>query len=184
METTLGQLATGIKRFVCFGPESTGKTTLARDLANYFGTLWAEEYMRSYLQQKWDEQKQVCTFDDLLPIAHGQMQEENQKAQQTDLLFCDTNLLELMTYSKIYYEGECLPPIEKYALLNHYDFYFLTYIDVPWEKDDLRDRPNDREYMFNQFKSVLQKYNKPYITLKGDSQQRLQTAVEIVKKTT
>ncbi|MDO5607150.1 MAG: ATP-binding protein [Capnocytophaga sp.] len=185
METTLAQYIpeSPLKRFVCFGPESTGKTTLTQDLAAYFGVPSVGEYMREYLQQKWNETRQTCMWDDLVPIAVGQMQWENEQAQKSgNLLFCDTNLLELMTYSEIYYEGNCPSAIKKYALENHYDFYFLTNIDVPWEADDLRDRPNDRQYMFDRFKETLDKYQKPYITLMGDAQQRLEAAVGTVRK--
>ena len=51
--------------------------------------------------------------------------------------------------------------LEKYALENTYDLYFLTYIDTPWEADDLRDKPNERELMFKAFEEALIK------TIKG-----------------
>lgn len=54
------------------GAESTGKTTLCSDLAAHFKCLWVPEYMRTYLQAKWDNEQQTCTWDDLLPIAQGQ----------------------------------------------------------------------------------------------------------------
>ena len=54
MEKTLNQQPSTCLKVVLFGPESTGKTTLARQLANHFDTLWVPEYMREYLQEKWD----------------------------------------------------------------------------------------------------------------------------------
>ncbi|MCF6299317.1 MAG: ATP-binding protein, partial [Thiomicrorhabdus sp.] len=60
------------------------------------------------------------------------------------------------------------PILEKHALQNQYDLYLLTYIDVPWVGDDLRDKPNEREYMFNFFKSTLEEHSRKFITLKGD----------------
>ena len=95
----------------------------------------------------------------------------------TDLLICDTDLLETKVYSEAYYIGYCDPTLEKYALENTYDLYFLTYIDVPWEADDLRDKPTAREEMFAYFKGTLDKYNRPYILLKGDKKTRLAAAV-------
>ena len=41
-----------LKRVVVFGPESTGKTTLCRMLAEHFGTVWVPEFVRGYLDQK------------------------------------------------------------------------------------------------------------------------------------
>jgi len=56
----------------------------------------------------------------------------------------------------------------------------LTYIDTPWEKDDLRDRPDLRLEMFNAFKDALDLNNRPYLLLKGDKQTRLQNAVKVI----
>ena len=71
----------------------------------------------------------------------------------------------------------CDPLLEKYALKNTYHLYFLTYIDVPWEADDLRDKPNERERMFKAFEEALQKYDRPYVVLKGNKKERLTKAV-------
>jgi len=70
--------------------------------------------------------------------------------------------------------------IKEAALANSYDLYFLTYIDVPWEYDELRDRPFEREELFELFKQTLDRYNKPYIILKGDKKERLHKAVSII----
>ena len=45
--------------------------------------------------------------------------------------------------------------IIKASQTHQYDYYFLTSIDVPWEKDNLRDRPNDRDKMFRIFEQQL-----------------------------
>ena len=58
-------------------------------------------------------------------------------------------------YSEVYFDGKCDKLLNEYASKNHYDLYLLTYIDIPWEKDDLRDKPNDREFMFNKFEEAL-----------------------------
>ena len=62
----------------------------------------------------------------------------------------------------------------------HYDFYFLTDVDVPWEADDLRDKPEGRETVFSVFKKSLIDNNKPFITLSGDASLRLKKAVSII----
>ena len=55
--------------------------------------------------------------------------------------------------------------------------YFLTYIDTPWEADDLRDKPNERECMFKAFENALKEYKKPYVLLKGGKNERLEKAI-------
>ncbi len=169
-------------KVVFFGPESTGKTTLSQDLAAHFKTTWAAEYMREYLQNKWDDSKETCQKHDLIPIAKGQIKNEAFAEKNADkVVFYDTNLLQLKVYSEVYYNGYCPPEIEEEALSRQYDLYFLLYIDIPWEADDLRDKPNDREAMFQVFEEALKKNNISYITLKGDYSNRLETAKKLIE---
>ena len=79
MEKDLRQVTSPILRVVLYGPESSGKTTLAKALAKHYQTQWVEEYAREYLQKKWEEQKAVCTLEDLPLIVEGQLESENQK---------------------------------------------------------------------------------------------------------
>ncbi|APY10674.1 nicotinate-nucleotide adenylyltransferase [Seonamhaeicola sp. S2-3] len=183
MEKNLKQQPANCIKVVLFGPESTGKTTLSRQLARYYNSVWVPEYAREYLQNKWNNERKTCEPKDLLPIAIGQMKLENTLAQKTNsVLICDTDLLETKVYSETYYSGVCDPILEKYALKNTYDLYFLTYIDTPWEADDLRDKPNERERMFKAFEDELIKQNKPYVLLKGSLKERLEVAVNHINK--
>ena len=183
MERELEQRACDVLKIVLYGPESTGKTSMARKLADHFKTEWVPEFSRKYLQDKWDREQKICERQDILPIAAGQMRLENALAAKADkVLFCDTNLLETAVYSQAYFDGHCQPPLLKHALKAHYDLYFLTYIDVPWVEDDLRDRPHQRESMFAKFKKPLDLYKKPYVILRGDMQQRFATAVQEIEE--
>jgi NadR type nicotinamide-nucleotide adenylyltransferase len=181
MEKNLRQLKSSCLKIVLFGPESSGKTTLSKELANHYKTLWVKEYARDYLQKKWNVEKKVCELEDLIPIAIGQIKLENELSKiSKQLLICDTDLLETKVYSETYYDGYCDPLLEKYALKNSYDLYILTNIDIPWEKDDLRDKPNEREKMFDAFKETLIKYNRPYIEVSGSLSKRLVTATKSI----
>ena len=183
MEEKLAQRPSSCLKIVLFGPESSGKTTLSEDLSEYFEAPLVKEYMREYLQEVWDSEKRICEPRDILPIARGQMQAENSLAAKEDkLLICDTDLLEIKVYSEAYYEGYCDPVLLKHALNNQYDLYFLTYIDVPWTPDDLRDKPHDREGMFQRFHKALEINHKPYVILKGDRETRLNFAVEKINQ--
>ncbi|WP_055447538.1 AAA family ATPase [Lacinutrix mariniflava] len=183
MEEKYKQQPANCIKVVLFGPESTGKTTLSRHLARYYNSVWVREYAREYLQDKWNNERKTCEAKDLLPIAEGQMFLENESAKKTDsVLICDTDLLETKVYSEAYYSGTCDPQLEKYAVENTYDLYFLTYIDTPWEADDLRDKPEEREAMFKVFEEALIKYKRPYVLLKGDKNKRLEIAVKHIDK--
>ena len=183
MEEKLGQEPSNLIKIVLFGPESTGKTTLAQELAEHYQTEWVPEYAREYLQDKWNREQKTCEPKDLIPIAYGQMRLENELSKKANtVLICDTDLLETKVYSEAYYVGTCDPLLEKYALQNTYDLYLLTYIDIPWEKDDLRDKPDERERMFAYFKETLEKYDRNFVILKGDRKSRRSTAIKHIDK--
>lgn len=188
MEKSLKQAAITIVKIVIFGPESSGKTTLSKQLAQHYKTSWVPEYAREYLQEKWDNERKICEESDLLPIAFGQMHLENKLSRKaSNILICDTDLLETMVYSEEYYNKYVHPDLKQAAIENTYDLYLLTCIDTPWIEDDLRDRPELRIEMFQAFEMALKKYNRPYLMVKGDQETRLKTAItsidKILKKT-
>jgi NadR type nicotinamide-nucleotide adenylyltransferase len=183
MEEKFKQQPSNCLKIVLFGPESTGKTTLSQQLARHYNSVWVPEYARDYLQEKWNNERKTCEPHDLLPIAEGQIKSENKLAQKANkVLICDTDLLETKVYSEAYYIGACDPLLEKYALQNTYDLYLLTYIDIPWENDDLRDKPNEREEMFSYFEQTLINSKRPFVILKGDKNTRLKKAVYHIDK--
>lgn len=180
MEKNLRQKPTNIIKITTYGPESTGKTTLARDLANYFDTIWIVEFARDFLQGILKNEGRTCEERDLLPIAIGQTAIENEALNKANrYLFCDTNALVTKVYSDIYY-NQCSPQLEEAARLHHYDLYFLTDKDVPWEADGLRDSQEYRDNSFEIFKQNLIAYNKPFIQISGNKQERLEKAAKIV----
>ena len=183
MAKGIEQRKTNCKRIVIYGPESTGKTTLACDLANHYKTNWVPEYAREYLQRKWDLHKEKCNLDDLINIALCQIKKENKMIPKSrKFIFCDTNVLVTKVWSEMYFKGYCPAQIKNILKSVRYDYYFLTNIDVPWVKDDLRDRPNNREEMFNYFKKQLDINKIQYSVVSGDNQERLKRASLILDK--
>ena len=181
MEKDLRQENINLVKIVLFGPESTGKTTLSIQLAKHYNTVWVQEYARPYLQKVWNQERRTCQQKDILPIAFGQIALENRLAKRADkVLICDTDLLETKVYSSAYYGGFVDPILEKAATENTYNLYLLTYIDTPWEADDLRDRPEQRLEMFEAFQEALDQHQRPYLLLKGDKESRLKKAVEAI----
>lgn len=172
-----------VTKMTILGAESTGKTTLCRDLAAHFSCPWVPEYMRIYLQDKWDNTQQTCTWEDLLPIAQGQIALENKLAQQAGLnndkyLFCDTSLFELMVYAHWYY-GDCPNVLTKAALDHHYDLIILTEVDIPWVADDLRDSPHEREAISAFFETMLNRYQIPFKKVGGSRPDRVRAVEQI-----
>ena len=58
-----------LKKIVIIGPESTGKSTLCKQLAEHYQTLWCPEFARQYLLKHGMNYE----YDDLLTIAKGQL---------------------------------------------------------------------------------------------------------------
>lgn len=178
MEKTLEQTPENCLKIVLFGPESTGKTSLAKQLADYYKTNWVPEFARDYLQKKYDDSGIICEPQDLVPIAKGQIATENKLAKTANkVLFCDTNVLQTYAYGQVYYLNFENKILKKAIERHHYDLYLLTNIDIPWQEDDLRDKPDEREEMYAHFKNVLQKRQLPFISVKGNKKERLQQAV-------
>ncbi len=183
MEKVLKQNRSHCIRICLFGPESSGKSTLSRKLSKHYNAPLVPEYAREYLQQLWNNEQKICRPKDILPIAAGQINLENEALRAAkDLIICDTDLLSTKVYSEAYYSGWCPELLHKMALENTYDLYLLCYIDTPWTQDDLRDRPERREEMFSYFQNSLLTYKKPYITLRGDIDTRMNLAIDAIDK--
>lgn len=183
MENTTQQTQDQLTKVVFYGPESTGKTTLAKTLAKQYNTQWVPEFARDYLQKKYDETGKACEPSDIMSIAKGQIDLENRKAQKAnEILFCDTNLLETYVYARVYFPDKDFSKLKSIALSHQYDYYFLTDIDTPWVADDLRDKAHERQEMFEVFKNHLLKYEKNFCILSGDLQKR-QSKVNTILQT-
>ena len=85
-------------------------------------------------------------------------------------------------WSQSHFNGYCSPEILKAAKNSNYDFYLLTDIDVPWERDSLRDRPDNREIMLSLFREVLESHNFPYKLISGSIETRIKSSVKVIDK--
>lgn len=165
------------KRIVIIGPESTGKSTLTKQLAAHFNTSYVDEYARTYL----DKINRTYDQRDLLEIAKGQILLEDTAARSAanNWLFCDTDLQVLKVWSESKY-GTCDEWILQQIACRKYDYYILTDIDMPWEDDPLREHPEPqmREYFFHIYKDIVLHSGVDFMIVKGDAQERLDRAVE------
>ena len=184
MEENLTQEQSLIKRIVICGPESTGKSTMIENLSVHFNTNYVDEFARAFLQKKWNIANEVCTKEDLIKIAKGQIELENIKIKSANkLIFCDTNISTTLAWSKTHFDGFCDPWMLSQSKLLKYDYYLLLNTDVAWIKDDLRDSPNDREKMFLAHKFELDILNVNYDIIEGSNfDKRLKQAVDYIKK--
>jgi HTH-type transcriptional regulator, transcriptional repressor of NAD biosynthesis genes len=156
-------------KLVCFyGPESTGKSVMAKRMAEYYKTEFVPEVARELITSN------SFNREDIIVIGRSQTERIFQKARKANkILFCDTDLITTQIYSREYLS--VVPPV-LYELekMVEYDLYFLFDIDVPWVDDGVRDlgSQNNRERMYFVFKNELEKRGIKYIKVEGDWEER------------
>lgn len=158
---------------VCiFGPESTGKSTLAENLARHFDTCFVPEYAKTLIER----QNGKITLDDIPHVARGQMESEDRLLKEADrLLFCDTDLMTTTIWSDWLF-GECPDWVREEADRRTYDLYLLADVDVPWVNDIHRYLPEDRQSFLARCEQELDKRNINYVKIKGSWEQRFESA--------
>lgn len=165
-----------LRRVVVFGPESTGKTTLAAQLARHYGTRWAPEYARPLLDQKGG----VCDEADLPRIALGQRASEHALARQARrVLFCDTDALTTTIWADWLF-GRCPDWIRDEARARRYDLTLLLDVDVPWVDDSQRFLADQRQEFFQRCREALEAHGRPYVVIRGDWARRWAEATAAV----
>jgi NadR type nicotinamide-nucleotide adenylyltransferase len=171
---------TPARRVVLTGAESTGKTTLAAELARAHRTMASPEYARLYLEARGG----VLGEGDVEPIARGQLEAEDQAeaaAGERIVVFKDTDLLSTLVYARHYYGG-CPAWIEAAARARRADLYLLLHPDVPWVADQARDRPQAREHIHAVFRQALQEIGAAHVDVRGSWDQRRATALDAVAR--
>ena len=174
-----------IKKFVVIGPESTGKSTLCNQLAEYYRTSWVPEYAREYLEKNGTE----YSYDDLLTIAKEQinLEESFDKLRMTNsllpvthpssLLFIDTDMYVMKVWCEFVF-NKCHNWILNRIAERSYDGYLLCNTDLPWVKDDLREYPDveTRNKLYHYYKDLLINQSVPWTDISGGYDERLAKA--------
>ncbi len=171
------------QRIVVLGPESTGKSTLCRQLADHYQTIWVPEFARAYLTEKGMQ----YTYDDLLTIAQGQLKLEEDTDQQLSTananpkIFYDTNMYVMQVWCEFVFD-KCHSWILEQIATRPYDLYLLCNIDLPWVKDELREYPDveSRISLYNIYRQIMIGQHVPWIDISGEYDQRLQTAIHAI----
>ncbi len=163
------------KKIAILGPESSGKTTLAKALAKYMGSKMLPEYAREYFISHDYSQ---CNLDDLIKIAQQQYNLCHQK-EEKDFIICDTEILTIEIWAEDKFQHI---PKEVEILRNkqEFDLYILTKPDIPWEYDILRTDANRRDYLFELYLKSLKRYSYPYIVVSGDMDSRIKESMAAI----
>ncbi len=163
-------------RIVVTGSESTGKSTLAEQLARQYRAELVPEFVREYAEARHG----VVEFADHGPIARGQMAlEDAAVARGKPLVVQDTDLLSTVVYCEHYF-GKCPAWIAEAARERAPDLYLLCEIDVPWVADGVRDRGHMREEMQQLFRAAVNQSGAPVAVIMGDRHERFARANEAI----
>jgi NadR type nicotinamide-nucleotide adenylyltransferase len=165
-----------VRKVVCTGSESTGKTELAGRLAAHFGAPVSREFVREYVATH-----PQLGFGDHGPIAKGQMAAEDEAiARARDLVILDTDLVSTVVYCEHYF-GRCPAWIEEEARKRAADLYLLLRPDIPWVPDGVRDRGDRREEMHELFRAKLTLFGLVFREIGGEREERFAAAVQAIE---
>ncbi|PIQ23619.1 transcriptional regulator [bacterium (Candidatus Blackallbacteria) CG17_big_fil_post_rev_8_21_14_2_50_48_46] len=162
-----------LKRIAVMGPESTGKSTLARQLAQHFQTLWVPEYARTWIEAHQTRPSAA----DMPQIARGQwatQQAMERKARAW--LFYDTELWVTTIWNEVLFQQQD-PAIAAQAARQRFDHYLLCAPDVPWVADEVRYLPSGGEDFFLRCQALLEREKLPYTVISGNWHERWQKAL-------
>lgn len=172
---------TTLTRVVVTGSESTGKSTLATQVAAHFGVPCVPEYVREFAAAK----GAPLVYEDHAALARGQMALEDAavaraRAEGHALLVHDTDLLSTVVYHW-HYHGRCERYLEEAAQARVPTLYLLLDIDVPWVPDGIRDRGDRRSDVQMLFRNTLERFGAPYLPVSGSWPERFDTAVRAIE---
>jgi NadR type nicotinamide-nucleotide adenylyltransferase len=156
------------------GPESSGKTTLAKQLSEVFSAHYIPEFARQYLEENGLDYDQF----DLDEIAEGQ--HDLVVNSQNLMNIVDSDYVVLKIWSEQKY-GFASSLINELVSENHFDLHVLCAPDIPWENDPMRENPNDRHDLFEKYLNVLNAFKKDYIIVSGSEDERLKKSSAAIR---
>lgn len=168
---------------VCFmGAPSTGKTTLARTLAERHDTVWMPEYGAAYwLEHQVDRRITVDQFEEIAP--EHVRREDALTLQARKYLFCDTSPITTYVFAKDYH-GRAGPVLTRLAreAEKRYDLFFLCAADIPYA--DTWDRSGDRKrtWFQEQIAGDLAERRIPYFRVGGTLEERVRQVDEVLRQ--
>jgi HTH-type transcriptional repressor of NAD biosynthesis genes len=180
-----------ITKIVFVGPESTGKTTLCKNLAMRYSTNWVCEFCRLFAEEKKQDTDEIqfnFNLQDFIEMADKQNKEEYELSETSNkLLFCDNDSFALSIWCERYlgaYHQEIYDIYKNATYLdNDNKIYILTKPNVPFVQDGFRDGEHIRDWMYYRFLEELQnKGMKYYILDSSDYEERLLSVIEIINK--
>lgn len=166
-----------IIKIVVFGPECSGKTTLATQLAHYFQTPLV---VTDDFAQKQQSLLNVSEEQLLNNVQKQSLLETEMLAQAEQLLLYDSHILSLKIILDKEFEMSS-SSLNDMMRSQHYDLFLLTDIDVPFSADPVFFKNINRESVHNFYEQELLNLKKPYLKVSGNKEKRFQKAITIIE---
>ena len=170
-----------VKRIAVMGAESCGKSTLTKELAKVYNTVYVEEYGRTV----WEEENCVDELD-FIDIAYGhQLLEKTLIKQANKLIFSDTEILTTQIFYDMYHPNG-MKPVKDYlfhmeSFAEPYDLYILLKPDCDAVQDGTRQFLDGRWDHYNKIKQVLIDKGREFVEVGGSWANRHMEARTAIK---
>lgn len=165
-------------KIAILGPESTGKTMLAEQLAAHFHTDFIPEYSREYLK---DFQGKYG-INDVIAIAKGQQRSIDEATKRDkEILISDTEAIVNKVWCEYVFK-QTPKEIENLVQKQDFDLYLLCDTDLQWTFDPLRENPDleERKNIFVLYQKILNEIYANYFIVSGKGDLRLSHALEAI----
>jgi len=167
-------------RIALLGAESTGKSTLARELSEALPALTGLRVARvdEYLREWCIREGRTPRCDEQAAIAQEQERRAEALAAGHDLLLADTTALMTALYSEHLFQDSSLSAWAHQAH-RRYRLSLLMGLDLPWVEDGLqRDGPQVRAPVDRQLRRWLREQGHAFVVIQGQGPQRLAQALD------
>jgi nicotinamide riboside kinase len=165
-----------LKWVVITGPESTGKTELAENLAARLGTLWVPEYAREYIENL----NRPYSYNDIEHIARRQLDQERIYGSQlsSGLLIFDTWFIITKVWFDVVY-GRCPEWIIPHIQSANIALFLVCNTDLPWIPDPVRENGGERrEKLLQIYCEEISSFGFQYEIIQGSGSIRTENAIK------
>lgn len=168
-----------IKKIILTGAESTGKSSLAKQLALFYHTVYMPEYARTYIENL----NRDYNYEDLVHIAKMQIQfEQVFLFKANKFLFIDTGLIiTKVWFQEVFHKYPSW--LDEAIFKSLPNLYLVCDIDLPWKEDRVRENGTleKRKYLMDRYIGEIKKYPVKYEIVSGQENARFQNALKIIE---